>query len=76
MASAEHGYDQAESVAGMLAGCRFQRREHSIRLVEATTHHRWTMGELTDDQLRRYARQLVVPQIDMEGSFDCVMPMY
>ena len=25
------------------------------------------MGELTDQQLRRYARQLVVPQIDMEG---------
>ena len=25
------------------------------------------MGELTDQQLRRYARQLIVPQIDMEG---------
>ena len=25
------------------------------------------MGDLTDQQLRRYARQLVVPQIDIEG---------
>ena len=25
------------------------------------------MADLTDDQLRRYARQLVVPQIDIEG---------
>ena len=63
----EHGFDQAEAVAAFIANEGVQQSEYSPGLVWAGAYDGGSMAELTDAELARYARQLILPEVDLEG---------
>ena len=64
----EHGFDQVDPVRALLTDRGFSNVATRARTGRVSLDIGWAMAELTDSQLQaRYARQLIVPQVDLEG---------